>query len=136
MRRFAGSGRWILERRLVLSVGLAAALPILVAAVYAVVDGWTPMGDDAYIATRAFDVFTDRSPLVGQRSSGASGVLDQTAYNLGPLLFWVMAVPARLPDGVFMALLAGAINVASVTGRSCWRSGAAGCRSCSPPPSC
>ena len=99
-----------------LAAGLAAALPILVAVVYAIVDRWTPLGDDAYIAIRGFDVFTDRTPLVGQRSSGASGVLDETAYNLGPLLFWLMALPARLSDGVFMALLAGAINVASVVG--------------------
>ena len=99
-----------------LAVGLLAALPIVVAMVYALVDRWTPLGDDAYIATRGFDVFTDRAPLVGQRSSGASGVLDETAYNLGPLLFWLMALPARLPDGVFLALTAGAVNVASVAG--------------------
>ncbi|MBA3263866.1 MAG: hypothetical protein H0T69_15600 [Thermoleophilaceae bacterium] len=109
--RRRGAELWLL-----LAVGLAAALPIVLAAGYAIVHDWTPLGDDAYIATRGFDVFTDRAPLVGQRSSGASGVLDETAYNLGPLLFWVMALPARLPDGVFMALLAGAINIASVVG--------------------
>ena len=99
-----------------LAAGVAASLPILIAMVYAVVDGWVPLGDDAYIGIRAYDVFTDRFPLVGQRSSGASGVLDETAYSPGPLLFWLMAVPARMPDGVFMALTAGVVNVASVMG--------------------
>ena len=104
------------DRRLALGLGVLAALPILVAMGYAIGDEWTPIGDDAYIAIRAHDVFTDLSPLVGQRSSGASGVLEETAYSPGPLLFWLFALPARLPDGVFMTLTAGLINVAAVVG--------------------
>jgi hypothetical protein len=48
--------------RLVAAAGVAAALPVLVAIVYVVADGWMAFGDDAYITTLAFDVFTDRSP--------------------------------------------------------------------------
>jgi len=107
---------WIADRRLELAVGLLAALPIIIAAGYAMTDDWAPLGDDAYIGIRAFDVFTDRSPLVGQRSSGASGVLTETAYSPGPLLFWLLAIPVRLPDPVWMTLTTGAVNVASVIG--------------------
>jgi hypothetical protein len=77
---------WVAERRLVLALGVLAALPVLVAAGYALTNDWVPIGDDAYIGIRAYDVFTGRSPLVGQRSSGASGVLTETAYSPGPLL--------------------------------------------------
>jgi hypothetical protein len=103
-------------RRLQIGVGLLAALPILVACCYAVADHWTPIGDDAFIGLRAYDVFTGRSPLVGQRSSGASGVLERNTYSPGPLLFWLLAIPVRLPDPIFLTLTTGAVNVASVVG--------------------
>lgn len=89
-------------------------MPIIVACGYAVADHWAPIGDDAFIGLRAYDVFTGRSPLVGQRSSGASGVLEKTTYSPGPLLFWLLAIPVRLPDPIFMTLTTGAVNVASV----------------------
>jgi hypothetical protein len=104
------------RRGLLLGLGLLAALPIGVAALYAVIQHWTPIGDDAFIGIRAYDVFTGRTPLVGQRSSGASDVLSETVYSPGPLLFWLMAIPARLPDPVFMAFTAAAVNVASIAG--------------------
>jgi hypothetical protein len=117
LRRWAGAaGRWAGKRWLVLALGLTAALPILVAMGCAVAQHWTPVGDNAYVATRAYDVFTSRTPLVGQRSSGASTVVDNTAYSPGPLLFWLMAIPARLPDGIFLMLTMGAVNVAMVMG--------------------
>ncbi len=108
--------RWIGDRRLQLAVGLLTALPVIVACGYALTDDWAPLGDDAFIGLRAFDVFTDRSPLVGQRSSGASGVLEATTYSPGPMLFWLLAIPARLPDPVFMTLTTGAVNIASIVG--------------------
>jgi hypothetical protein len=100
----------------VLALGVLAALPIVVAMGCAVAQKWTPLGDNAYVGIRAYDVFTGRTPLVGQRSSGASTVLGDTAYSPGPLLFWLLAIPARLPDGTFLALTMGAVNVASVMG--------------------
>jgi hypothetical protein len=108
--------RWTRDRRLQLALGLLAALPVIVACGYALTDDWAPLGDDAFIGLRAFDVFTDRSPLVGQRSSGASGVLQETTYSPGPLLFWLLALPVRLPDPVYMTLTTGALNVASIVG--------------------
>ncbi len=110
------SGRVLPERLLTVGTGAAAALPIVVAAIYAVVDGWVPLGDDAFTATRSFDVFTERFPEVGQWSSGATGVLDEPAYSPGPLLFWLLAVPVRLPWPSAPAVAMGAVNVASVVG--------------------
>jgi hypothetical protein len=107
---------WAARNRLVLAVGFLAALPVVVAMGFAVRDHWAPLGDDAYIGIRAYDVFTSRMPLVGQRSSGASGILSQTAYSPGPLLFWLLALPARLPDSIFLTLTTGAVNVASIMG--------------------
>jgi hypothetical protein len=108
---------WLTQRRLlILALGTLAALPIMAAACYALTDDWVPLGDNAFIGIRAYDVFTGRSPLVGQRSSGASDVLSETVYSPGPLLFWLLAVPVRLPDPAFLALTAAAVNVASAAG--------------------
>jgi hypothetical protein len=105
-----------IDRRLLICFGLLAAIPTLVAMAYALTDDWVPLGDNGYIGIRAYDVFTGRTPLVGQRSSGASGVLEETAYSPGPLLFWLLAIPVRLPDPAFMSLTTGAVNVASIAG--------------------
>jgi hypothetical protein len=118
LRRWAVATRqWAMQRWLLLALGLLASLPILVSMGCAVAQHWTPLGDNAYVAIRAYDVFTDRSPLVGQRSSGASTVLgDAAAYSPGPLLFWLLAIPARLPDGIFLTLTMGMVNIAMVMG--------------------
>jgi hypothetical protein len=105
---------WLAARRLVLAVGLAAALPIIVSAAHAVVVGWAPLDDDAQIATRAFDVFSMHSPLVGEWSAGASGVLGRLVYEPGPLLYWLLAVPARFLDPSSLPVTVGLVNVASV----------------------
>ena len=39
-----GVGRWLAARQLVLSTELIAALPIIVATIYAIKDGWVPLG--------------------------------------------------------------------------------------------
>lgn len=118
--RRRSSGSWarraVRRYRLTLVAGLAAALPIVVATVDAVVDGWLPIGDDAYITTLSFDVLTDRSPLVGQRSSGASGSLEETARSPGPLLFWLLAIPVRISGGSLPVVVIGLVNVACVVG--------------------
>jgi hypothetical protein len=59
---------------------------------------------------------TERFPQVGQWSSGATGVLDEAASSPGPLLFWLLAVPVRLPWPSAPAVALGALNVASVVG--------------------
>ncbi|MBD0281642.1 MAG: hypothetical protein ICV69_05545 [Thermoleophilaceae bacterium] len=78
--------------------------------------GWEPLSDNAVIAVRSLDVLTPRSPLVGQWSSGPSQVLGEDVYTPGPLLYWLLALPARLPDAVWLELTMGLVNVASVLG--------------------
>jgi hypothetical protein len=111
-----GALRWIVERRLVLTAAAAASIPIAVCAIRAVSDRWVPLGDTAYTAVNALDVFSGHTPLVGQWSSGATAAVDQPAYSPGPLLFWMLAVPARLPEASLMIVTIAIVNVASVAG--------------------
>ncbi|MGH2875455.1 MAG: hypothetical protein ACRDLV_04320 [Solirubrobacteraceae bacterium] len=76
-------------------IALLAGIPIIVATVRAVIDGWTPYGDRAVIALRSFDVFGPHSPAVGQYTQW-SAVLGKPIFSPGPLLYWLLAIPARL----------------------------------------
>jgi hypothetical protein len=108
--------RFVVDRRVVLATGLAAALPIVVATVRAVVDGWAPLGDDALIAVRSYEVLTAHPPLLGMPSTGPTGVLDEQTFHLGPLLFWLLALPAHFLGPSSLAVTAGLVNVACVMG--------------------
>jgi hypothetical protein len=100
----------------VLALGLVASIPIIAAAVGAVAHGWVPTGDRAYFAVRAFDVFSSRSPLVGPWSSGATAAAGQVVYSPGPLIYWLLAIPARFLDPSTLQVTSGLVNVASVIG--------------------
>ena len=91
-------------------------MPIAVAAAHAVVVGWMPTGDRAYFVVRAFDVFSDRSPLAGPWSSGATAAVGQVVYSPGPMLYWLIAIPARFFDESLVQVTAGLVNVACITG--------------------
>jgi hypothetical protein len=110
------TGAWLAERWLALALGLAASVPIVAAMVERVTSGWQPLADNAVIAVRSLDVLTTRSPLVGQWSLGPSQVLGEDVYSLGPLLYWLLALPARLPGAVWLELTMGLVNVACVLG--------------------
>jgi hypothetical protein len=114
--RRADIGAWLAERWLVLAVGLAAAAPIVVAIARVIAEGWVPMGDDALIAVRSYEVFTSHPPLVGMPSTGPTGVLDEQTFHLGPLLFWLLAVPAHFLGPSSPAVTVGLVNVACVMG--------------------
>ncbi|CAA9263797.1 MAG: hypothetical protein AVDCRST_MAG50-3035 [uncultured Acidimicrobiales bacterium] len=78
----------------------ALALLVLVPFVTSAFDigrGWVPVGDTAIVATRARDVFTAESPLLGQPSTAGDRVGRQV-YHPGPLEFWVLAVAQRVSD--------------------------------------
>jgi hypothetical protein len=115
-RRLPAVRGWLVEHRLPLAAGLVASVPIIVSTAEVVAAGWVPYSDDAVVATRAFDVLTSRTPLLGQWSSGYSGVNGEPTYGLGPLLFWFLALPARLPWPGSFEIAAGLLNVASVIG--------------------
>lgn len=102
---------------LTLTSGLGAALPVVAATVEGLREGATPTGDRAIIVTRAYDVFSSHTPLVGQFS--ASSVLyDHVVHSLGPLLYWLLAVPVRIgasaPPALAMALLNALAILAAV----------------------
>jgi hypothetical protein len=100
---------------LALVLGVCAAGPVIAATIHALIDGWLPAGDQANIATRAYDVFTSRSSLVGLHSD-ASAAINQPVYSLGPMLFWLLAVPARLGSPGWMTLTMGLLNTAAIVG--------------------
>lgn len=58
-------------------------------------NGWRPFGDNAYVAFRSNQVFSLHPPLVGTWSSASSPV-SHTFYTLGPLWFWLLAIPVHL----------------------------------------
>ncbi len=101
--------------RLAVAVGLAAALPIIVATVHGVVVGWVPHGDDGAIATRAYDVFTSNTPLVGVYSQ-VSGIAGRSVHSPGPMLYWLLALPAHSLPAISMTVVIGLVNVGAVIG--------------------
>jgi hypothetical protein len=94
----------------------AALLPVVVAATRAIVRGWEPTGDQAIFAIRSRDVLTDHHPLLGTRTSLAN-LVDLPLNNLGPPLYDLFALPAKLFEGgAGVALGAALLNGTSVVG--------------------
>jgi hypothetical protein len=108
-RRAPPLGGWPLT----VAAGAAAGLPVVVSTVRAVQAGWEPTDDKAIIATRAHDVLTGHTPLVGQYSM-AGVVIGRATHDLGPMLYWLLALPARLGNPAGMAVTMGIVNVAAV----------------------
>jgi len=106
---------WLVERRLTLALGLLAALPVIASTARAVAVDWTAMGDDAVIAIRAIDVLTLDPPLLGQFSA-SSGVVDEPVHSLGPMLYWLLALPARFGGSTALVITAGVVNVLCIVG--------------------
>ncbi len=100
---------------LVWAATVLLCLPGLVAVATAVRAGWVPTSDSATILTRAYDVLTPRSPLVGQYSL-VSPDSDTATHSLGPLLYWALALPARFGPPVAPAVVMAALNTAALVG--------------------
>src|SRR5690242_242372 len=60
-----------LARRLFVLSVIAAIVPIVVAAIMAIRHKWVPVGDSAFLAIRARDVFSAHPPLIGMWSSAS-----------------------------------------------------------------
>jgi hypothetical protein len=104
-------------RLLPIALALAAGLPIAVMAIHTADVGWVPTGDRADYAVKALDVFSSRSPLTGPWSSGATiATGGDTVYSPGPLLYWLMALPLRLPWGSAVQVAMGLVNLLSLAG--------------------
>lgn len=93
--------------------GAVAVLPLLVAAARAWRGGWYPIGDNAFFALRARDVLTEHHPLLGTWTS-ASLTVGSRINNPGPLLFDVLAGPAKVDAAAGTVLAVVALHVASV----------------------
>src|SRR5947199_112209 len=101
------------RRALTLATGLSASVPVIVATVNAVRDSWVPGADQGIIATRAYDVFTSHAPLVGQYTL-AGQVTGRVTHSLGPMLFWLLALPSRFGGPASMAWTMGAVNTLAI----------------------
>lgn len=104
------------DRRLLFIGLLVAAVPAIVSAVSALHHSWFPTGDNALIGLRVSDVFTARTPIIGQPStSDLYG--SAAAYHPGPMEFWALALPYQLL-GPAAGLVVGAtlINLGAIVG--------------------
>jgi hypothetical protein len=101
------------SRWLTLAAGVGAAVPVASATVEGLREGATPTGDRAIILTRSWDVFSGHTPLVGQFS--ASSVLyDHVVHSLGPMLYWLLALPVRIDAAVAPAVAMALVNAVAV----------------------
>jgi hypothetical protein len=98
-----------------LAAGLGAAVPVIVATVNAVRDHWEPGADQGIIATRAYDVLSSHTPLVGQYTL-AGELTGHVTHGLGPMLYWLLAVPARVATPASLTLTMGAVNALAIVG--------------------
>ena len=107
--------------------GGAAVTPFVVATVRAIRDGWYPIGDNAFFALRARDVLTEHHPLLGTWTSASLSV-GRNLNNPGPLLFDLLALPAKVDPASGLAVGVAAVNVASIAVIAwlAWRRGGAG----------
>jgi len=90
-------------------------VPVLVATVRSVRDGWLPAADMGVVATRAWDVFTSHTPLVGQYSY-AGRVTGKITHSLGPMLYWLLALPAHFGSPASITWTMGIVNTLAILG--------------------
>lgn len=108
-----GPGGWDRGRWLHAAILLAVLVAPLSALGHAVGSGWAPHGDDATIALRTWDVLSGRPPLTGMRStSGDTGHPELASHHLGPLEFYLLAMPVALTGGSPVGLALGCTLIA------------------------
>jgi len=98
------------------AAGLAASIPVLVSTVNAVNANWVPAGDDGIIATRGWDVLSSHTPNVGQYSEAGLVIAHQIMHSPGPMLYWLIALPARFGAVTSVALTMGIANTLAIIG--------------------
>ncbi len=76
---------------------------------------WTPVFDDAIIATNAFDAITAHPRLVGIYTEASQQQVG-SVYGLGPVLLWLLSLPTHMPGDWALPLTAGLVNAASILG--------------------
>jgi hypothetical protein len=98
------------------AAGLAASIPVLVSTANAVSAGWVPAGDDGIIATRGWDVLSAHTPNVGQYSEAGLVLTHQILHSPGPMLYWLIALPARFGSVTSIATTMGVVNTLAIIG--------------------
>jgi hypothetical protein len=83
----SGAARWDPTR---VACHLAILCAFGVALIRSLDRGWAAVSDDAVISIRSWEVFSHQSPLVGQFTQLSS------VFDVGPLQYWLLAVPVRL----------------------------------------
>lgn len=103
-------------RAVITAIATALAVaPVAVATVRAVRRGWIPLGDNALFLVRSRDVLTEHHPLLGTWTSASLSV-GKSINNPGPLLFDILALPAKLGGGAGIAIGVALLNTASILG--------------------
>jgi hypothetical protein len=74
---------------------LSAVLPLWGASWALVRYDWAPIGDEALISWRSWDILHGHGPLVGE-STQASVSLHAPVFDPGPMLYWVLTGPTAL----------------------------------------
>jgi hypothetical protein len=114
-KRMQSLSDWLVRSWLTILTGAAAAVPVIVSTARGVSEGWVPYGDRAVIAARSFDVLTSHPPLVGQYSAWST-ILTRPIFSPGPLLYWLLAIPAHFLAPAALPIWIGLVNVAAVVG--------------------
>lgn len=108
--------RWYDMNRVWVWTVALAVLPVVIATTRAVLDGWLPIGDNAFFAIRARDVFGSHIPLLGTWTS-ASLTFGHNINNPGALLFDVYALPTLVfGSRVGIAIAAAGLNIGAILG--------------------
>jgi hypothetical protein len=94
---------------------IAVLVPVAIAVVRALADGWMPVGDNAIFNIRARDVLTGHNPLLGTWTSASLSV-GTDMNNPGPLWFDVLSVPAKINTANGIAVAVALVNGACVIG--------------------
>jgi hypothetical protein len=115
-RRAAGVEAVLWARLPPVAAGIAAAIPIINSTVKAIGANWAPTGDDGIIATRGWDVLSTHTPLVGQYSEAGLVIRGQVMHSPGPMLYWLLALPAHFGSVASLAVTMGAVNTLAVVG--------------------
>jgi hypothetical protein len=99
-------------RHATLLLAAVPVVPIAIAVLNAIAEGWTPLFDQAIIAANALDAITVEPRLVGVYSDASIPGADPV-YGAGPLFLWLIAPAARLTGDWGLPLTVGVVNGAS-----------------------
>ena len=107
--------RWDATDLFVALAVLAVLIGPLVAVLRAIGNDWAPHGDDATVALRVADVLDGRFPVTGMRSTSGDGVDENlSTHHLGPIQFYLLAIPLLLTGGASAGIAIGGALIAAI----------------------